>query len=299
MSLPRIPSLNWLRVFETAARFESFARAAEALNMSPPAVSQQIRALEGYLGRGLFERGPHSVRLTEAGRAFLPAVAQALHSVETTAASLFGDPGGQPLTIRVSLMLTCGWLASRLPGFHTAHPGVRLTLASGLHDADFLRRGADMQITFGMPPGPGEEGDPLFGETFYPLARPEIADGIRSLHDLVRHDLYEIVTLRTNWLQILALAGVRSEPEMRLSHVDSSLIAFAMAGAGAGVALARAPATDDLERLHGLAPCLPGFTMKGTQSYHLVYPARSGLSRAARSFRDWLLAEVAAQALDA
>ena len=75
----RIPSLNWLRVFEAAARAGSFARAAETLNISPPAVGQQIRALEDHLGRALFERGPQSVMLTEAGRAYLPAGAQALH----------------------------------------------------------------------------------------------------------------------------------------------------------------------------------------------------------------------------
>ncbi|MDH3662455.1 MAG: LysR family transcriptional regulator, partial [Alphaproteobacteria bacterium] len=51
MSRRRIPSLNWLRVFEAAARAESFARAAEMLHMSPPAVSQQIRLFAAYLGR--------------------------------------------------------------------------------------------------------------------------------------------------------------------------------------------------------------------------------------------------------
>jgi len=291
MTLTRIPSLNWLRVFETAARFESFARAADSLSMSPPAVSQQIRALESYLKRDLFDRGPHSVRLSEAGRAFLPVVAQALHSVETTTASLFGDPEGQPLAVRVSLMLACGWLAQRLPAFHAAHPEVQLTLMSGLHDEDFLRRGADLQITFGVPPGPGEEGDYLFGETFYPVALPKIAEGIRKPKDLLPYHLYEVVTLRTNWLQFLSLAGPIPEAPARVLHVDSSLIAFAMAATGSGIALARAPATDALEKAHGLMRCLPGLSMKGTQGYSLTYPARSGLSRAARAFREWLLAE--------
>ena len=146
-----------------------------------------------------------------------------------------------------------------------------------------------------MPPGPGEEGDPLFGETFYPVARPDIAERIGKIGDLLDYELYEIVTLRTNWMQALALAGIGGEPGPRLRYVDSSLIAFAMAGAGAGVAMARAPATDELERLHGLVPCLPGVAMKGAQSYHLVYPARTGLSRAAQAFRDWLLMQAAAQ----
>ena len=84
----RIPSLNWLRVFEAAARMESFARAAAELGMSPPAVSQQVRALEGHFGQALFTRGARHVRLTRAGAAFLPAVRQALnpsvHLVLTT-----------------------------------------------------------------------------------------------------------------------------------------------------------------------------------------------------------------------
>ena len=141
------------------------------------------------------------------------------------------------------------------------------------------------------PNGP----DPLFGETFYPVARPDIAARIGRLEDMFAHDLYEIVTLRTNWMQILALAGARSETGLRLRHVDSSLVAFAMAGTGAGIALARAPATDALEMLHGLVSCLPGFEMKGSQDYHLVYPTRAGLSRPARAFRDWLLAEARGQ----
>ena len=61
-----IPSLNWLRVFEAAARMENFARAAELLNMSTSAVSQQVKALESHFGEALFKRGPRHVELTDA-----------------------------------------------------------------------------------------------------------------------------------------------------------------------------------------------------------------------------------------
>jgi len=77
-----IPSLNWLRVFEAAARGESFARAAELLNMSTSAVSQQIKALETHFGTALFKRGPKHVELTDAAHAFLPVVRQSLSTVE-------------------------------------------------------------------------------------------------------------------------------------------------------------------------------------------------------------------------
>ena len=74
----KIPSLNWLRVFEAAARMENFARAGEMLDLSTSAISQQIRALEDHFGEKLFTRHARSVELTDAGHAFLPAVRQAL-----------------------------------------------------------------------------------------------------------------------------------------------------------------------------------------------------------------------------
>ncbi|MBK0399306.1 LysR family transcriptional regulator [Limibaculum sp. M0105] len=292
MAPPRIPSLNWLRVFEAAARYQSFARAAEVLNMSPPAVSQQIRALEGALGRELFERGAHSVRLTQAGLAFLPTVAEALGEIEVSAASLFGNPGGETLNLQVSLMFGCSWLAARLPEFLEAHPGIQVSVMTAIHDEEFRRSGADMRITFGLPPGPGEDGDRLFGERLYAVARPEIAATIGAAADLTRHTLIEIATHRANWMRLLDHAGVAPERGLRMTWTDTTQLAFALAAAGGGVALARAPATDQLERDLGLVPCVAGLTMPGLQHYHLTYPATGRLSRAALAFRDWLLSRV-------
>ncbi len=65
----RLPPLNSLRAFEAAARWLSFANAAEELFVTPAAVSQQIRQLEDYLGITLFHRMTRSVRLTEEAKA--------------------------------------------------------------------------------------------------------------------------------------------------------------------------------------------------------------------------------------
>lgn len=284
MQPPRIPSLNWLRVFEMAARKRSFARAAEALAMSPPAVSQQIRALEGYLGRALFERGARSVRLTEAGEAFLPAVAQALASVEMTAQGLFGRADAEPLTIRASLMWAASWLAPRLPEFEAAHPAVQLTLLTGDTAEEFARPGADLAVSFGLTAPAGHEADILFGERLYPVAVPRLAAAIGRPEALAGHTLYEVATHRSNWFRLLP-EGVRP----RFAFTDTTLIAFALAATGAGVALARSPASDGIERQFGLVPCLPGHEARGDQRYQLTYPARTRLSPAARAFRDWLL----------
>ncbi len=291
----RIPSLNWLRVFEAAARFESFARAAEALNLSAPAVSQQIRDLEAALGEPLFERGPRSVRLTEAGRAFLPVVAGAVGSIEASAASLFGGAEARPLTVRASALFACSWLAPRLGGFMAAHPEVRLTLSSAVSDAAFDRPGAELSITFARPPRPREEADALFGERISAVAAPTVAAGIASPEDLLDHVLVDAVGHRANWGLLLPerRPGLR---EPRLVLVDTTLAALAMAASGGAVALARAPASDHLAQALGLAPVLPGLTAQGVEIYRLIRPERSRLSPAARAFRDWLLDACAPEA---
>ena len=199
----RIPSLNWLRVFEAAARTESFARAAELLNMSPPAVSQQIRALEGHLGRALFVRGAKNVTLTDAGRAFLPVVNQSLASVETSAAAIFGARETQLLNIQVVTILASNWLPERLASFETRHPDIRLQITTGNSVQDFGNSDAHLQIGFGSGTDFPQSAERLFGETVYPVARADIAARIKSPDDFLDQQLIEVAPHRSGWFQLL------------------------------------------------------------------------------------------------
>ena len=71
MSRP-LPPLNALRAFEAAARHLSFTRAAEELDVTPGAISQQIRQLEEFAGAPLFRRTGRQVLLTDAGHETAP-----------------------------------------------------------------------------------------------------------------------------------------------------------------------------------------------------------------------------------
>jgi LysR family glycine cleavage system transcriptional activator len=90
----RLPPLNGLRAFEAAARHLSFTRAADELGVTPGAVSQQVKSLEGALGVTLFRRLPRSLILTDEGEAYLPAISSAFdlisRATEKTAPALRG-----------------------------------------------------------------------------------------------------------------------------------------------------------------------------------------------------------------
>ena len=287
-----IPSLNWLRVFEAAARMENFARAAELLNMSTSAVSQQVKALESYLGEDLFNRGARHVELTDAGHAFLPTVRQSLASIEETAASLFGRDKDNTLTLQADLNLALSWLTARLPDFSRQYPQVQLHLIGAYHDLDYQRPGFDLRILFGPVHRSWGQCDRLYDETIYPVASAEIAASIRSAEDFLEHRLIQISTHQVNWNQVLHSVGIDSVPSNRLSFTDSTQLALNMAAAGYGIALARAPTTDRLVDKLGLQPCHACPGLQSSEAYYLIYRNLESLSGAARQFRGWLLQEV-------
>lgn len=290
MSDPVLPPLGWLRVFEAAARTESFARAAEELHLSAPAVSQQVKALETRLGTPLFLRGPQRVTLTEAGQAYLPPVQQALQMLGSATEGLFGARREDRLFVQAILLFAHGILAPRMAAFSRAHPEIALSLTTANAPVEFQAGFHDLRIMFGGPQGFGRTHDVLLGERLYPVATPEVASAIATPVDLLAHPLIEVATHRAGWPWLFDAAGLPAG-RARLVFADSTVMAAALASEGLGIALARAPASDKAVAEAGLVPCLPGWEVTGQQHYHLVYEDRSSLRRPARVFRDWLIAE--------
>src|ERR1041384_7725930 len=98
----RLPPLNALKAFEAAARSESFTRAAEELNVTPGAVSQQVKAREEPLGLKLFPRERQRLIITEAGRDYLAVVRDALDRIAVGTERLIQRQSSGVLTVSTS-----------------------------------------------------------------------------------------------------------------------------------------------------------------------------------------------------
>src|SRR6516164_10499212 len=115
--LRRLPPLNAVKAFEAAARSESFTRAAEELNVTQGAVSQQVKALEDTLGIKLFRRERQRLILTEAGRNYLAVIRDALDQIAAATQRLLQRQESGVLTISTSADFAAKWLVNRLSRF--------------------------------------------------------------------------------------------------------------------------------------------------------------------------------------
>ena len=138
----RLPSLNALKAFETAARHESFSDGAAELFVTHAAVSRHIRDLEDYLGTELFTRTGRGVTLTEAGRRFgqqLTPLFDRLAEASREAAAV-----GQARSLKVSLepAIASRWLVGRLGKFNESSPYYEAALKASPGDPEiFCDRG--------------------------------------------------------------------------------------------------------------------------------------------------------------
>ncbi len=290
----QLPPLAAVRVFEAAARHGNFTRAAAELGMTQAAVSYQIRLLEERLGAPLFRRDKGRVTLTEAGRRAAPLVSGAFDALDDAFAAARRDSAAV-LTISAANTFAANWLAARLGAFQLRHPDLAVRLDASDTLVDFARDTADVAIRSTRQPGPGLHGDRLFTSEFTPVASPAFL----AAHPLAAPaDLLAVPRLTPTdawWQTWFDAAGVAAAVGDHTGlHLDSQVVEGAAALAAQGVALLNPRMwTREIAAGRLVAP----FALLATAgaSFWLVCPeSRRNLPKI-RHFRDWLLAEVAAE----
>src|SRR5690349_10570081 len=124
--MKKLPPLNALRAFESAARHLSFRLAAAELGVTPTAISHQIRLLEESCGQSLFRRRPRPLRVTTAGEMLFPVLRNGFDSFAAALASLPGDLTGQTLRVTTPNAFASRWLVPRLPKWREIQPQITL-----------------------------------------------------------------------------------------------------------------------------------------------------------------------------
>nr|WP_186109416.1 LysR family transcriptional regulator [Burkholderia gladioli] len=237
MMRPNLP-LNALRAFESSSRHLSFTRAAQELNVTQAAVSQQVRALEERLGVSLFKRLPRGLAVTDEGLALRPVLSDAFDRIESVLRQFEGGHFHEVLTVGAVGTFAVGWLMPRLRSFHALHPFVELRLMTNNNLVDLAAEGLDCAIRFGDGNWPGTRAQKLFDAPLSLLCAPDIAQRLRVPADLVGETLLRSYRA-DDWMNWFAKAGLAPMPA-RGAVFDSSRLMVEAATQGAGVALAPA-----------------------------------------------------------
>jgi DNA-binding transcriptional LysR family regulator len=295
--LDRLPPLDLLAAFESAARHLSFTKAAAERFVTQSAMSRQIRALEEDLGVDLFRRHHRALTLTEPGTRLLAAVQAAMGPLRRTVTEIRAPGRREVLSLTTTPGLASLWLIPRLPAFTRAHPGVDVRLDTSFQKRDLRADGFDLALRYG-PIGevPGRR---LFEEVVQPVCSPRLlAAGdppLRTPADLARHVLLQnaesgatgLPVDWASWLNAVGLPDLRPAGTLSFSSLGD---AIAAAIDGAGVALGRRPIVDQLLASGRLVTPFADLTTS-VRGYFLIVEPSARQRPAVRALEEWLLAE--------
>ncbi len=292
----QLPSLNAVRAFEAAARRGNFKQAADELNVTPSAISHQVRGLEEHFGTRLFHREGRRVRLTRGAEDFLRSVTQALDQISAASQRMMRRPQGSLLNIAVAPTFANGWLVPRMSLFQAEHPELEIRISTATRMTDFT--GTDLDLAIAYSPGeiPAEVSavwlmaehcvpvcSPSYAREHGPLERPEDVAGCTLLHALPRMGQWR------NWLKV---AGVEDVDGERGPKFQSTPLALEAAESGLGIAIANREFVEERVRRGRLVTPLR-IEVPSESGYYLLCPRRYQREPKVVAFRDWLLSTLA------
>jgi DNA-binding transcriptional LysR family regulator len=292
------PSLNAIRAFESAARHESFAKAARELSVSASAVSQQVSQLEAELGVRLFNRIKQRISLTDAGISYLASLSAALDRIESATTDLLSNKGIRQLRVGSLPSLASYWLIPRLPSFMEQNPTVKVHIVTleldfaSPHRSPNLQGGRiDVGLYYGDGHWDGLNAVKFMSERLVPVASPGLlkkfatdavgADEMIDVLPLLQHS-----TRPNSWEE-----WFRSRKKEPRNPDGSSFEHFHMliSAAKAGVGVAIVPLSFvDAELDNNSLVRIGSHELISERAYYLISDPASEMADSNQAFRDWI-----------
>ncbi|RTR06483.1 LysR substrate-binding domain-containing protein [Halomonas nitroreducens] len=298
MKISPLPPLNSLVAFESAARHLSFTQAAEELHVTQGAISRQVRSLEDYLGKPLFERANRSVKLTPMGQRYAQAIHHALTDISSITEEVRSWQGTYQITVATTSAMASLWLLPKIAEFQREHENVELRIVATEQIRDLSRVESDVALFYCRTPPAAMQATTLFHEEVFPVCSPRYLErfgpfpGPEALLDCTLLSLEDADQDWMSWKQWFTEVGVVSRLPRRRLNINSYSMLVQAAMMDQGVALGWSQLVDDyLERGQLVRPVE---TVLRTQArFCLLEPGETrSKRRGVRAFREWLMATV-------
>lgn len=290
----RHATFRQLEIFEAIARHGSFTRAAEALHLTQPTVSMQIRKLSDAVGVTLFEQFGKRIVLTEAGQDLARSARETFDILERFEMTVAERQGLERGRLRLAAITTASYFVPRLLGeFSRLHPGIELSLRLTNREqiltsiADKL----DDLYILGQPP---EDIDvistPFMDNPLVAIAAPE--------HPLANERAIPLARLATEpWLMREPGSGTRKAIERLFESQQLTIKPRLELGANeaikqavlAGLGISALSAQTLVLHPPDQFAILDAEHFPVRRHWHIAHPAGRELSPAARGFKDFLL----------
>jgi LysR family glycine cleavage system transcriptional activator len=280
--------LNALRTFEAVASRLSFAQGAKALNVSPAAVSSQIRALEQRLNQPLFQRRGRHVTLTETGQKLLPGVQRGLAELRRAVQAVSQDRSEGVLNVSMMPTFLQKWLMPRLSEFYRMQPQIDLRINADNTPVNFEQSDFHAGIRFGGGKWPGLKAEKILDDWILPVCSPRLVreiGPIATVEELQQHDLLFVESeIWDAWFRVLGETGRDS----RWPLLNDSLSILMAAEQGQGIALSRwSLVARDIAAGRLVRPI--DTVVQTDWSYYFVAPAHYFDLPKVAAFRDWIV----------
>jgi len=293
----KIPSTAALLAFESAARHQSFTKAAEELSLTQSAICRQVAGLEAFLNVELFRRSRRGVKLTEAGLSYARRVAAQLDAVERDTLAVMDQQGMQSLELAVVPTFGTQWLLPRLKDFQRLHPEVTVNLTNRTRPFLFADTEFDAAIYFGDGDWSGTRSHLLMRENPMAVCSPALLAGATELsaEQIASLPLLQQSTRPYAWRQWFNAQGLNLARDMAGPRYELFSMLAQAAMHEMGVALIP-PFLIRRELEEGRLVLASRYNQPSDKAYYLIIPERKLESAALLALRDWLVAEAGAYA---